>query len=201
MVVRCFGKAETRVRFPAWAPIHKETLHIMSDSIAQPMLVISYPNPLLKEHSVEVTEFDEELVKLVARMKATMLKSVGVGLSAIQVGVPKRIFIMDSTSETNPTSVGPRTFVNPRIIGTFESLQRTYEGCLSFPGMFADLKRHPKIEVAAQDELGSPFTLMLEGIDAVCFQHELDHLNGITFYDRLSPLKQELFRKKMKKLG
>ena len=123
----------------------------------------------------------------------------GVGLSAIQVGYPFRIFIMD-TSSMNGKVVG-KIFVNPEIVEAATEILPYNEGCLSFPGLFAVVKRPAWVKVKARDDNFEEFELTLDGIDAVCFQHELDHLNGITFYDHLSQVKKEWLKKKMKKLG
>ncbi len=155
----------------------------------------TYPDPILKSICEYVTEFSEEIKTLVQNMFVTMYAKNGVGLSAIQVGIPKRIFVMDSSN----SGARRRVFINPRILEMSEPT-RWKEGCLSFPDVFAFVKRSGKIRVRAEDETGNTFELDLEGLEAVCFQHELDHLDGITFYDHLSPLQKNMIRKKMSNL-
>ena len=128
-------------------------------------------------------------------MFITMYNRNGVGLAANQVGVAKRIFVMD-TSMSGQTR---HTFINPEIIESSE-IQRWREGCLSFPEVFSYVKRPNKIKVRSLDIDGKLVELELQGIEAVCFQHELDHLNGINFYDHLSQLQKNMIRKKMRNL-
>ncbi len=154
-----------------------------------------YPNPVLKTVCEPVTEINQEIKTLVQNMFITMYHRNGVGLSANQVGITKRIFVMD----TSNSGLKRYVFINPEIIEQKE-IDRWKEGCLSFPGVFAYVKRPQKIRVRAQDENGNTFELDLQGLDAVCFQHELDHLNGITFYDHLSPLQKTMVSKKISKI-
>jgi peptide deformylase len=155
-----------------------------------------YPDKFLKTVCDPVTEITEEIKKLIQNMFITMYNSNGVGLSANQVGVPLRIFVMD-TSESGQRR---RCFINPEIVVGTGSV-KWKEGCLSFPKIFAMVERSDKVTVSALDEDGNLFTLYLDGLDAICFQHELDHLNGITFYDHLSPMKQNMLKKKIKNLN
>lgn len=134
----------------------------------------------------------------IEEMFKVMKAENGIGLSAIQVGYPFRIFIMDTESAGGSVK---QVFINPEIIEASTEIVPFNEGCLSFPGLYALVKRPSWVKIKARDEKFEEFELHLEGIDAVCFQHELDHLNGITFWDHLSRTKQELLKKKMKKLG
>lgn len=152
-----------------------------------------YPHPSLKIICEPVTEITDEIKALIQNMYITMYNREGVGLSANQVGENKRIFVMD----TSKSGDRRRVFINPRIINHGPEIQRWKEGCLSFPNIFAFVKRMTRISVSALDEEGKSFELGLEGLDAICFQHELDHLNGITFYDHLSPVQKNLIRKKI----
>ncbi len=165
--------------------------------IAPPKLydIIRYPNPILKIVSEPVIEVNQEIKDIIQNMFITMYKNDGVGLSAIQVGIPKRIFIMDTSNSGQKR----RAFINPEII-FFDDIQRWKEGCLSFPDIFAFVKRPNKIRIRAVNENGEIFELDLRGVDAVCFGHELDHLNGVTFLDHLSPVQKNLIKKKISNL-
>jgi peptide deformylase len=162
--------------------------------IAPPKLyeILTYPNPILKQISEPVLEVNQEIKDLIQNMYITMYKNEGVGLSAIQVGIPRRVFVMDTTN----SGKGRRAFINPEIVKS-EGEHRWREGCLSFPGVFAYVKRAEKISIKAMNEAGEVFILDLQGVDAVCSQHELDHLNGITFYDHLSPVQKNLIKKRI----
>ncbi len=159
------------------------------------LIVRIYPDPILKQVCEHVPEVTQEIKTLVQNLFLTMYHSGGVGLSANQIGVPKRVFVMDTSESGNRR----RAFINPEIVWE-KNVQRWKEGCLSFPGVFAFVKRPDHIKIKALDEEGNPFELVLEGLDAVCFQHELDHLNGITFYDHLSSLQKNMIKKKMANL-
>jgi len=155
-----------------------------------------YPDPILKIKCDPVTEITPEIKYLIQNMFVTMYKNEGVGLSANQVGETKCIFIMD----TSVSGQKRYAFINPEIIELGNEVDRFREGCLSFPNVFAYVERHKKIKVRALNEEGKVFELDLQGMDAICFQHEADHLQGITFYDHLSPLQKNMIRKKMSKL-
>jgi peptide deformylase len=165
--------------------------------IAPPKLyeILTYPNPILKQISEPVLEVNQEIKDLIQNMYITMYKNEGVGLSAIQVGIPKRIFVMDTSNS------GDRryAFINPDIISATGE-HRWREGCLSFPNIFAYVKRATNIKIRALNEKGEVFELDLQGVDAVCSQHEFDHLSGVTFYDHLSALQKNMIRKKISNL-
>ena len=156
--------------------------------------IINYPNPILKTIS-ESVELDgqahDACFSLVESLKLTMRAENGIGISAIQVGVPMRIFLVELRDGTI------KTFINPTILMKSEEMISTQEGCLSFPGIFGHVDRHESVTIAALDETLAYYEIELHGIDSVCAQHELDHLNGITFYDHLSPLKRRLLSKKI----
>ena len=154
-----------------------------------------YPHKDLSTVCETVTEVTPEIKALIQNMFLTMYKAGGVGLSANQVGVFHRVFVMD----TSASGARRRVFINPEIVKA-ENLDRWKEGCLSFPEIFGFVKRAQKLRVKALDENGEPFQMDFESIDAICFQHELDHLNGITFYDHLSPVQKNLIKKKIKNL-
>lgn len=171
--------------------------HDMNTNLPKPKLleIRIYPDPILKEVCQPVTVFDDELKELVQNMFITMYNDNGVGLSANQVGVTKRLFVTDTSNSGSKRTV----FINPEIISSGK-IERWKEGCLSFPDIHAYVKRPNQITVRAQDETGKFFELDLQGLDAVCFQHEMDHLNGITFYDHLSSLQKNLIKKKIQNL-
>jgi peptide deformylase len=153
-----------------------------------------FPHPDLKVPCESVDDVSQ-VKELVQNMFITMYHKGGVGLSANQVGEFHRIFVMD----TSASGARRRVFINPEILSKNEP-ERWKEGCLSFPGIFAFVKRSTKVKVRALDEEGIPFELDLEHIDAICAQHEIDHLNGITFYDHLSPVQKNLIKKKIANL-
>jgi len=154
-----------------------------------------YPDPILMTKCEPVLEVNDEIRTLIQNMFITMYNSNGIGLAANQVGVSKQIFVMDISNSGQKRKV----FINPEIIDS-QDVDRYREGCLSFPKVFAYVKRPTKIRVRALNEEGNTFELDLQGIDAVCFGHELDHLNGITFYDHLSNVQKNLIKKKIKRL-
>lgn len=162
--------------------------------------IVKWPDQLLTKVSTPVDKIDKNLQKFMDDMLETMHKEQGIGLAAVQVGVLKRILIMDiSENERYPDlekATGPEFFINPELIK--HSAEKTIfkEGCLSFPGVFADVKRYADITVKYLDYNGKEQSKEMSGINAICFQHELDHLNGITFIDHLSRLKREKIIKK-----
>ena len=160
--------------------------------------IITEPNKLLRQVSKPVNQVGKEEQKLMKDMLETMYAAKGIGLAAIQVGIPKRIIVMDICKEENKKE--PRYFVNP-IIKNKDSLKATYEeGCLSVPNQFADIDRPSKCEVEYLDYNGQKQLLKAEGLLATCIQHEMDHLEGILFIDYLSNLKRSMIIKKLSKL-
>lgn len=159
-----------------------------------PLPILEYPDPRLRERAVPVTTFDESLGRLIDDMLATMYAAPGIGLSATQVNVRRRLLVID-VSEAHDD---PLVFINPEILSR-EGRAKTEEGCLSLPGIFDQVERAAKVRVRAQDRNGETFERDLEGLLAVCLQHELDHLDGKLFVDYLSDLKRERIRKKLDK--
>ena len=160
--------------------------------------IITEPNKLLRQVSKPVSKVGKEEQKLMKDMLETMYAANGIGLAAIQVGIPKRIIVMDICKEENKKE--PRYFVNP-IIKNKDPLKATYEeGCLSVPNQFADIDRPSKCEVEYLDYNGQKQLLKAEGLLATCIQHEMDHLEGILFIDYLSKLKRSMIIKKLSKL-
>ncbi len=156
--------------------------------------IIEFPDPRLRTKAQPVSVFDAELKQLVADMFETMYEAPGIGLAASQVDVHKQLLVLDVSEE----KATPMVLVNPRIVDKAGN-QVYQEGCLSVPGIFADVERAESIRVEAQDVDGKPITIAAEGLLAVCIQHEMDHLLGKLFVDYLSPLKRELVRKKLAK--
>ena len=191
-----------------------------SATIWQPMAIreiLEVPDPRLKTVSEPVTEFGEELNELVSDMFETMYAAPGIGLAAIQVGVPKRVLVIDLQPEDEdaepepcnhdghehvhyPTKKEPRVFINPVILDPAEDLASYQEGCLSVPDIFADVDRPATCRVRYQDLEGETHEEDMEGLMATCIQHEMDHLEGILFIDHLSRLKRNMALKKLKKL-
>ncbi len=183
--------------------------------------ILEVPDPRLKIVSEPVTEFDDELKTLVADMFETMYDAPGIGLAAIQVGVPKRLLVIDLQEpdmDAEPEECGhdhgdgegahkhypvkkePRVFVNPEILDPAEELATYQEGCLSVPEIYADVDRPATCRVRYQDVEGKTHEEDLEGMMATCIQHEMDHLEGILFIDHLSRLKRGMALKKLKKI-
>ena len=163
--------------------------------MAKVLKLFTYPDPLLKEISKEVTDFSKELKSLTDDMFKTMYENSGIGLAAPQVGILKRIVVIDLQEDDKKV---PLIFINPQIIEacgstTFE------EGCLSVPGYHEVVKRKKDITVKFQDLEGKEQVINATGLLAICLQHEIDHLNGILFIDQISQLKKGFFKKWFKK--
>jgi len=159
--------------------------------------IMHYPEPVLKEKSLPVTEFNDELKQLAEDMVETMYDAPGVGLAAPQVGELKRLIILDCSAkdEENDLIVA----VNPEIVDKKgESLEE--EGCLSVPGFWASVKRYGEVTMRYQDTDGNTHERQADGLLAIGIQHEIDHLEGVLFVDRLSPLKRSMFKKKYLKM-
>ena len=158
--------------------------------------VVKYGDPILTRRGEKVTEFDEKLRKLVDDMFETMYGAPGVGLAAPQVGVLKRLFVMDCSSGKDKKQ--KVALINP-VIETEEGEQIGDEGCLSFPGIFLEVKRPQRVVVRALDIDGSEITLDVMDLQARCVSHETDHLDGELFISYISPLKRDLTKRKIKK--
>jgi peptide deformylase len=156
--------------------------------------ILEFPDPRLTTVATEVKSFDVELQKLIEDMIETMYAARGIGLAATQVNVHKRLLVLDVSEDQDQ----PRVYINPEILSR-SGEQNQEEGCLSVPGIYASVKRAENITVKAQDVDGITFEEQLEGLHAVCVQHEMDHLLGRLFVDYLSPLKRNMVRKKLEK--
>ena len=160
--------------------------------------IITEPNKLLRQVSKQVDKVGKDEQSLMDDMLETMYAANGIGLAAIQIGVPKRIIVMDISKDENKKE--PRYFVNP-VIQNKDPKKATYEeGCLSVPNQFAEIDRPSKCDVEYLDYNGEKQILNAEGLMATCIQHEMDHLDGILFIDYLSKLKKSMIVKKLTKL-
>ena len=159
--------------------------------------ILTEPNSILRQVSKPVENIGKEEQSLMDDMLETMYAANGIGLAAIQIGIPKRIIVMDLSKDENKKE--PKFFVNP-IIKNKDTIKSTYEeGCLSVPNQFAEIDRPQKCNVEYLDYNGEKQTLVAEGLLATCIQHEMDHLEGILFIDYLSKLKKTMIIKKLSK--
>src|SRR5580658_1413716 len=159
--------------------------------------IVKYPDPVLQQPGEPVTEFDSELRKFVADMFETMYAAQGIGLAAQQVGVAKRVTVIDLSQGKDPAQ--KLTLINPEIISS-EGKMYEEEGCLSFPEIREKVSRSAKVRIRAQDVKGKWFEMDGEELLSRCFQHEIDHLDGMLFIFRMSPLKRNLNLRKIRKL-
>ena len=156
--------------------------------------ILEYPDKRLRTAATPVETVDETLKALIVDMFHTMYEAPGIGLAATQVNVHKQLLILDISEDRSQ----PMVFINPRVVAK-DGSQIYQEGCLSLPGIYADVKRYNQITVQALDRDGKEFSLDADGLLAVCIQHEMDHLAGKVFVDHLSPLKRALAEKKLAK--
>ena len=158
------------------------------------LTILEYPDPRLRTRARPVERFDEALGRLIDDMFETMYAAPGIGLAATQVDFHRRLIVMDVSEDRTE----PLVFINPEILERDGSV-KTEEGCLSVPNVFDDVQRAARIRIRAQDRTGVVFERELEGVVAVCLQHEMDHLEGKLFVDYLSDLKRDRIRKKLDK--
>ncbi|MBM4216387.1 MAG: peptide deformylase [Gammaproteobacteria bacterium] len=156
--------------------------------------ILEFPDPRLRTCAVPVMAFDGELSRLIDDMFETMYAAPGIGLAASQVDVHRRLIVMDCSNDRSD----PLVFINPEILSR-ENMGVMEEGCLSVPGIFDEVERAQRVRVRAKDRDGKVFECELDGIRAVCLQHEMDHLDGKLFVDYLSMLKRDQIRKKLEK--
>ena len=161
--------------------------------------ILLHPDPRLKATATPVTDFDKTLARLADDMLETMYDAPGIGLAAPQVGVGKRLLVMDCVKEED---TAPRLLVliNPEVTWVSDERNTYEEGCLSIPDQYADVERPAEVEVSWLDLTGSQQTERFGGLWATCVQHEIDHLNGTLFIDYLKPLKRQMITRKMVKL-
>ncbi len=157
-----------------------------------------YPDPVLRQVAEPVKDIDGEIQKIIEQMFAAMYGTPnGIGLAANQVGVTKRIIVVDFKREKKKGA--PLVLINPEIVWSDGSITNE-EACLSIPGFSAKVTRREKVGVRGYDREGKVIEIEAKGIEAICFQHEIDHLNGTLFIDHISSLKRAIFKRKMKKL-
>ena len=159
--------------------------------------ILTEPNEILRKKSLLVDQVDGDIQKLMDDMLETMYFAPGIGLAAIQVGVPKRVIVLDIARKDEPKN--PMYFINPEIITKSKDSLAYEEGCLSVPGQFAEITRSSNCYIKYLDYYGQPQELKTEGLLATCIQHEIDHLEGILFIDYLSKLKKTMIVKKLSK--
>jgi len=176
----------------------------LADLGPKPLKIYTYPAPVLKIVAAEIKAFDNDLKLFVEDMIKTMYLSRGIGLAAPQVGKSIRLFVSDinfefsEDDEDQIINAGPKIYINPKI--TKKEGESIYEeGCLSFPGVYEKITRAEKITMTYQDLNGDSHEVKAEGLESICLQHELDHLNGIVFIEKLSPLKQSFLKRKFLK--
>ncbi|STP11432.1 peptide deformylase [Helicobacter cinaedi] len=165
------------------------------------LAILKYPNPILRQKSTKVESFDESLHTLLDDMYETMIESGGVGLAAIQVGIAKQILVINLPRDENKQQYKEDLLevINPTFLTQEESIEWE-EGCLSVPEFYESVKRFNKVSIAYKDRFGNDKILQAEGFLAVALQHEIDHLNGILFVDKLPILRRKKFEKELKKL-
>ena len=161
--------------------------------------ILTVPNPVLKQVSIPVPAVDDDLRRLMDDMLETMYAAPGIGLAAIQVGVPRQVIVMDLARQGEPPQ--PRYFVNPEILWASEETAPYEEGCLSVPEVYDEVDRPARVKLRYLDYHGREVVEDAEGLFAVCIQHEMDHLKGVLFIDHLSRLKRERAVARVRKLA
>ncbi|MBK5909967.1 peptide deformylase [Rhodothalassium salexigens] len=159
--------------------------------------IITVPNDKLRETSEPVERVDDELNRLIDDMLATMYEAPGIGLAAIQVAVPRRLFVCDVSGEGEERA--PQVFINPELLWADDARSVYNEGCLSIPGHYAEVERPARVKVRYMDRSGAPCEVAADDLLATVIQHEMDHLDGTLFIDHLSRLKRSMIVKKIKK--
>ena len=159
--------------------------------------ILTAPDPRLQAVSTDVERVDDEIRALVTDMTDSMSAAEGIGLAAIQIGVAKRILVIDLDQKEG--NKNPRAFINPKITWASEEMATYEEGCLSVPEIWDDVERPARVKCEYLDIDGKPQTLEADGLLATCLQHEMDHLNGVLFIDHLSRLKKSMAVKKLTK--
>ncbi|MBX2832545.1 MAG: peptide deformylase [Rhodospirillales bacterium] len=160
--------------------------------------ILIVPDPRLKKECAAVTEVNDEIRQLLDDMLETMYAAPGIGLAAPQIGVMKRVVVMDVSDEKDKPE--PLKLINPEIIWESEELAVYQEGCLSIPDQYADVERPAEVGMRYMDENGKEHEIEADGLLATCIQHEIDHLDGVLFTDYLSALKRNMIIKKVQKL-
>jgi peptide deformylase len=161
----------------------------------KPLIIL--PDPLLRQTSAPIQTVDADLLKLADDMLETMYDAPGIGLAAIQIGIPKRMLVIDVSREDEEKN--PQVFINPQVVRSSDERSVYEEGCLSIPEYYAEVERPAVINVTYIGRDGKQHELEADGLLATCLQHEIDHLNGVLFIDHISRLKREMVIKKFTK--
>lgn len=161
----------------------------------KPLIIL--PDPILRQVSAPVERVDADMRKLADDMLETMYDAPGIGLAAIQIGIPRRMLVIDVSREGDPRE--PLVFINPEIVASSDERSVYDEGCLSIPDYYAEVERPAKVTVKSLDRDGKDVVTEADGLLATCLQHEIDHLNGVLFIDHISRLKREMVIKKFTK--
>ncbi|WP_421358587.1 peptide deformylase [Agrobacterium rosae] len=161
----------------------------------KPLIIL--PDPLLRQQSKPIEQVDAEITRLADDMLDTMYDAPGIGLAAIQIGVPRRMLVIDISREDEDRN--PVVFINPEILKMSDDVSAYEEGCLSIPDYYAEVERPASLTVAYIDRDGKKQTVEADGLLATCLQHEMDHLNGVLFIDHISRLKRDMVIKKFTK--
>tara|TARA_B100000945_G_C20408958_1_gene611558 strand:+ start:315 stop:839 length:525 start_codon:yes stop_codon:yes gene_type:complete len=159
--------------------------------------ILTIPDPILRKKSTPVTQVNKDTQSLMDDMLETMYDAPGIGLAAIQIGVPKRVIVMDLSKDNDEKK--PLYFINPEIIWKSKLNSSYEEGCLSIPNQFAKIERPEKCHIKFLDYNGVQKEIKADGLLSTCIQHEIDHLNGVLFIDYLSKLKKDIIIKKVSK--
>jgi peptide deformylase len=163
----------------------------------EPLNILTYPDKFLSEPTKPVENIDEKIQNLIKDMASIMYQAPGIGLAAIQVGINKSLLIYDVSPRDEKRSL--QVLINPRIVESEGTTISEDEGCLSVPDFRANVKRSASVLVEGVDSKEKPLRIEAEGLLAVVLQHEIDHLNGILFIDRISSLKREIYKRRVKK--
>ena len=161
----------------------------------KPLIIL--PDPILRQVSTKIEQVNDDIRTLADDMLATMYDAPGIGLAAIQVGVPKRMLVIDLSKDGEDKK--PQIFINPEVLASSDERSAYEEGCLSIPDYYAEVERPAKVTVRHIGLDGKELTIEAEGLLATCLQHEIDHLNGVLFIDHISRLKREMVIKKFTK--
>ncbi|KQM30396.1 peptide deformylase [Rhizobium sp. Leaf68] len=163
----------------------------------KPLIIL--PDPLLRQQSKPVEMVDSEIQRLADDMLETMYDAPGIGLAAIQIGVARRMLVIDLSRDDEENK--PQVFINPEILKVSDDVSTYEEGCLSIPDYYAEVERPASLTVGYVDRDGKQQTVEADGLLATCLQHEIDHLNGVLFIDHISRLKRDMVIKKFTKLA
>ena len=161
--------------------------------------IITVPDPILKEVSEPINKVDSKTQSLLDDMLETMYEAPGIGLAAVQVGIPLRLVVIDVSWNKEDGNKDPKFLINPKIVSKSEKLSSYEEGCLSIPDQYAEIERPAECHINYLDYEGKNKNLKAEGLLATCIQHEIDHLDGVLFIDYLSKLKKTMIIKKLEK--